>query len=416
MSTGATPSDSGPARFVHHPDLTHWRLAEAHPFRPDRLQALYELLTAWELLDPAQVIAPEPLRPNELERLHDPDYLRAVRRLSRGDAVDDPRRFGLGTADTPIFPGMHDAIEAVCSASVTAVRTILDGQTRRAASFAGGLHHAMPARASGFCIYDDASLAILRATDRDWRVAYLDLDAHHGDGVQQAFYDSDRVLTISVHESGRYLFPGTGHGYELGSGPGRGWSVNLPLEPFTEDGSYRETFERVVPRALEAFAPDLIVLQTGADGHRDDPLADLALSVRGMRDLYRRVVELAERHADGRLLMLGGGGYEPYAVAVRAWAQAWAALTGRDTPGRLPEAWRRRWSERAGKPLPEGAVDDPERWAPQPRRALIRGHNLAIAHRSLAQLEPLWSEAAPRREATEATEATVPTDRKERSA
>ncbi len=391
---GSDTAAAAPARFLYHPDLTRWSLSREHPFRPDRLQALYELLTAWELMPDGAVLAPSPLRAHELERVHDPEYVRAVRRLSRGDRVDDPRRFGLGTADTPVFPGMHEAVREVCAASVTAIEAILSGSTRRAASFAGGLHHAQRDRASGFCIYDDASLAIHRALDRGWRVAYLDLDAHHGDGVQQAFYEEGRVLTVSLHESGRYLFPGTGHGYELGTGAGRGWSVNVPLEPFTEDAAWLEAFDAVVPRALAAFRPDLIVLQAGADGHRDDPLADLCLTVRGMHDAYRRVVELADRHCDGRLLILGGGGYRPYAVAARAWAQAWAALIGRDTPERVPDAWRERWTEPDGTTPPAAALDDPDRYPPQPRRALIHGHVRAVARRALARLEPIWAETA----------------------
>ncbi len=391
----AKPRLRGPAAreavFVYTPALADWRLADDHPFKPVRLEALRDLLEDWELLAADEMLAPEPLRAGELERVHSADYLRMVRRVSRGERPPEAFRYGLGTADTPVSDGLHEAVAGVCAATASAVQAVLDGRARRAASFAGGLHHAMPGRASGFCVYDDLAIGILRATDRGARVAYLDLDAHHGDGVQAAFYDSAQVLTISLHESGRYLFPGTGHGYELGIGAGRGSSLNVPLEPFTEDGSYLEAFDLVVPRALRAFGPDLIVLQAGADTHRADPLADLALTLRGMRDAYRRVVALADELTDGRLVVTGGGGYDAFSVAPRAWAQAWAAMTGRTPPERTPERWRARWRERAGGPLPEEALDGPDAYEPQPRRLLVRGHNLAVARRLMGVAEPLWS-------------------------
>lgn len=248
---------------------------------------------------------------------------------------------------------------------------------------------------SGFCTYNDVALAILEATARfGARVAYIDLDAHHGDGVQWLFYESAEVMTISLHESGRYLFPGTGHTFEVGRGPGRGLSVNVPLEPFTEDESYLEVFDAVVPTALAAFHPDLIVLQAGADMHRFDPLADLNLSVQGIAESYRRVVRLAERFCEGRLVATGGGGYDPYRTVPRLWALLWAVLSDKPLPQVVPEAWRARWQDalaaEARAELPLSFADAP--WPPSPRRGAIAAANRLSAKRLLATLEPIWRE------------------------
>jgi acetoin utilization protein AcuC len=380
----------GAVRFVYAPELAHWRLSEEHPFKPIRLELLRDLLQRWDLLRDEELLAPAPLRSGELARVHDDDYLRMVKRVSRGERPPEAYRYGLGTHDTPAADGLHEAVASVCAATATAVQTVLDGGARRAASFAGGLHHAMPGRASGFCVYDDLAVAILRATDRGLRVAYLDIDAHHGDGVQHAFYERADVLTVSLHESGRYLFPGTGHTYELGTGEGRGFSVNLPLEPFTEDDSYLQAFDAVAAPALRAYEPDLIVLQAGADPHRDDPLADLALSLRGLRAVYDRVVALADELCEGRLVATGGGGYDAFGVAPRAWAQLWSAMTGRPTPTRTPPGWRERWRETAGRPLPARSLDGPDDVDPQPRRLLVQGHNDAVARRLRKVLAPIW--------------------------
>jgi acetoin utilization protein AcuC len=287
---------------------------------------------------------------------------------------------------------MHEAVSAVCGATVAAVDLVASGGARRAANFAGGLHHALRNKASGFCVYNDLALGIRHALDRfGLRVAYVDLDAHHGDGVQWSFYDTPDVMTISVHESGRYLFPGTGNTFETGRGAGRGTAVNLPLEPFTEDASFLEVFDDVVPRALRSFAPDLIVLQAGADMHRRDPLADLSLSLRGIVAAYRRVVALSEELCDGRMVVTGGGGYDPYRTVPRAWAHLWAALVGGSVPERLPASWRDQWRERSPVSLPEWSLDDGE-GTPIPRRQAIASHNRAVAERLMEVLTTIWRE------------------------
>lgn len=389
---GPTGDGTGPAEvaYVYDPRLADWQLAEDHPFKPVRLELVTTLLRAWGLLSDDALLAPARVRTSDLERAHTSAYVDTVKRVSRGEEVGDAFRFGLGTVDTPIAEGLHRAVADVCGGTIAAMDAILDGTARRAASFSGGLHHAMSDRASGFCIYNDLVLAILRATDRGQRVAYVDLDAHHGDGVQAAFYERGDVLTLSMHESGRYLFPGSGHAYEIGTGHGRGAAVNVPLEPFTEDASYLEAFDLVVPAALRAHQPDVIVLQAGVDTHHHDPLADLSLTIEGMHAAVRRMVGLADTLCEGRLLVTGGGGYDAWRTAPRAWAAVYAAMLGVEVPASTPPSWREAWRARAPFPLPERSMDGPTDFAPQPRRLLVRGHNLAVARRLVKVLTPIW--------------------------
>ncbi len=389
-------------RFVYDASLGGFELSPTHPFKPVRLELTRSLLEAGGLLGAAEVVAPLPLPEARLLEIHDADYVAAVQRLSLPDAAgsrsaEDAARFGLGTPDNPVFPAMHDLVLRVCAATHTAVELVASGEAQRAANFAGGLHHAMRQKASGFCIYNDLALAIRHAVDvHALRVAYVDLDAHHGDGVQALFYDDPKVLTVSLHESGTYLFPGTGHTYETGVGAGRGTAVNAPLEPFTEDASFLEVFDLVVGPSLRHFRPDLIVLQAGADMHRFDPLADLSLSLAGMAESYRRVALLADELTGGRLVVTGGGGYDPYRTVPRAWAHAWAAITGRPTPSRVPADWLAAWRGRFDAELPESFAEDPSDWPPVERRRQIASRNRTVAVRLMGALEHIWHEAPSR--------------------
>ena len=241
--------------------------------------------------------------------------------------------FGLGLGDNPVFRGVWEAAQLVAAGSLLAADLVMRGEAERVFHFAGGLHHAMRERASGFCYVNDAVLAILRLRERGLRVAYVDIDAHHGDGVQYAFYGDPNVLTISTHERGERLFPGTGFVHEKGEGDAAGFSVNLPLEAYTDTEVYLPAFEAVVPPLLERFKPDVIVAQLGIDSHRTDPLTHLALDVQGFARALQRIVPLAPR-----LIALGGGGYDLRNVA-RAWTVAWAVLNRVELPARLPEAF-----------------------------------------------------------------------------
>jgi acetoin utilization protein AcuC len=239
-------------------------------------------------------------------------------------------RYGLGPGDNPIFPGVWEVSCLVAGGSLLAAKLVVEGEVERAFHFAGGLHHALPDRASGFCYINDPVLAILALRERGWRVAYVDIDAHHGDGVQFAFYRDPNVLTISTHERGERLFPGTGFVTEHGDEPGHGYSVNLPLEAFTDDEVYTEGFEAIVPPLLRAFRPDVVVAQLGIDSHRTDPLTHLAFTVQGFARTVGRIVELAPR-----LVALGGGGYNLPNVA-RAWTAAWAVMNGVELSPEIP--------------------------------------------------------------------------------
>lgn len=388
--------DPGPVRFFYDAALATYELSPSHPFKPVRLDLIRTLLELTGLLHEGEIADVPAAAKGLLERAHDPAYVRAVKTASRDGPSPDSYTFGLGTGDNPIFSGMHDVVLGICAATDAAVDSVARGDAQRAASFAGGLHHAHAAKASGFCIYNDLAVAIMGAVEgHGLRVAYLDLDVHHGDGVQWLFYDDPRVMTISLHESGRYLFPGTGHTYEIGDGEAKGTAVNVPLEPGTGDESYLESFDAVVPAALAAFRPDLIVLQAGADMHFHDPLADLTVTLAGMHESYRRVVALAERWTGGRMVATGGGGYDPYRTVPRAWAGLWAALTERELPDQIPSAWRDRWSEEADVDLPTTMLDQDEP-ATSGRTDMIRSQNRAVAKRLLGQLRPIWDTWQPK--------------------
>lgn len=351
---------SGPqALFVGSPGFEGYRLRDGHPFKPVRVEATRSLLELAGLLGPQEVLAAPPATLEEVVSVHAPAYVARVRAGSRGEPLPDANRWGLGGSDTPVFAGMHEAAAAAVGGTLAAARLVAEGIAARALNLAGGLHHAHRDRASGFCVYNDLSAAILDLRSRGLRVAYVDLDAHHGDGVQWLHYEDPGVLTLSLHETGRHLFPGTGFTYELGRGLGLGTSLNVPLEPFTEDDGFLEALERVLPPALAWFGPDVVVLQAGADAHALDPLADLALSLDGFRRAFRLVREAAGSFAGGRLVATGGGGYATWDAVPRVWAVLWAELSGRALPAELPAEWRARWAAQAEADLPLAWGDPP---------------------------------------------------------
>lgn len=382
---------SGDTLFVYRPELAHYELAPGHPFRPERLELTRSLLQACALLPADREIAPAPFDEAELARVHSEDYLAAVRAASRGSWTSEQlRKHGLGSGDNPVFPGMHEAVASVVAATVTAAELVASGSALRAVSLSGGLHHAHRDRASGFCLYNDLAVAIERLLGRGLRIAYLDVDAHHGDGVQWLFYREPRVMTISLHQDGRTLFPGSGHIDEIGEGAARGTSVNVPLAPHSGDSDFLAAFERVVPPALDAFAPDLLMLQAGADMHHHDPLASLELTVDGMLASYRRVLALAETHCGGRMVASGGGGYDPYRTVPRAWGHLWATLAGSTLPAEIPESWRSHWQPHSSVPLPRSTLEHADGLPRHPEAAQISAHNRLTVDRLLKHLEPLW--------------------------
>ena len=329
------------AAFVYSDRLSRHVLREGHPMRPVRLRYTYELLEALDAFQPpdSRLLEPRPASEEEVLACHARDYVDAARSLSAGLSTADPARYGFSAAgDNPIYNGMYDAALLSTGASLVAAERALSGEVRAAFNISGGLHHAMPSHASGFCIFNDPAIAIKAMVNNGLRVAYVDIDAHHGDGVQQMFYDTDAVLTISLHESGRYLFPGTGFVEEKGIGAGEGYSVNLPLAPYTGDEVYLWAFQQVVTPLLELFKPDALVTQLGVDTYYSDPLTHLALTSRG----FVSVVESLAQSAKGvPWIALGGGGYDLSAVA-RCWSLAYGVMLGRELPGTVPEPQRDR--------------------------------------------------------------------------
>ena len=321
--------------LIHSDQYTRFDYGPDHPLRMERLGLTWRLMEAYGLttLAGAKVWAPEPADEAALARFHAGPYLEVLKAVSGGLHLPGAYRYGLGPGDNPIFPGLWEASCLAAGGSLLAARLVADGDVERAFHFAGGLHHAMPDRASGFCYVNDPVLAILALRERGWRVCYVDIDAHHGDGVQFAFYADPNVLTISTHERGDRLFPGTGFVQEHGEGAGQGYSVNVPLEPYTDDPVYHEAFEAVVPPLLGAFKPDVVVAQLGIDSHHTDPLTHLSLSVQGFARTVARIVELSPR-----LVALGGGGYDLTNVA-RAWTAAWAVMNGIELRPDLPASF-----------------------------------------------------------------------------
>jgi len=313
-----------------------------HPLHPLRWELTWALAQSLRVTEQYRVVTSEVADDETLGRVHTPGYINAVRRASSSDGYLVAVGHGLGTPDNPIFPGMHENAALIAGASISCAQAIAHREVDRAVNFCGGLHHAMPDNASGFCVYNDVALGITALLDAGVRkVAYVDVDAHHGDGVQAAFYNDPRVMTISVHQSPLSLFPGTGFAAETGRGEAHGTAVNLALPAGTSDASWLRAFHAVVPSLVRAFRPEVLVTQHGADSHREDPLADLNLSVDGQRASYLALRELAESVTDGRWLAVGGGGYSPVRVVPRAWTHMLAIVAGREidpaTP--LPDDW-----------------------------------------------------------------------------
>lgn len=345
--------------LVYGPRSTDYDFGPGHPLTPRRFGPGIGLLRS---LGAEPGLAPEPAPDADLLLCHEQRYIDAVKRYSAQPFGGD-REYGIGEGgDDPPFAGMHEAGAMVAGGTLRAMEAILAGDVEHAFHPGGGLHHAMADRASGFCIYDDPALAIALARRQGLRVLYVDLDVHHGDGVQALHWDDPGVLTVSLHETGRYLFPGTGSVRELGTGSAAGTAVNVPLEPGTGDGAWLEALRTILPELAAAFGPDIVVSQHGSDSHAWDPLAHLRVTTAAMHEAARLVDAIAHRHAGGRWLATGGGGYDAYRVVPRAWSLVWLAGAHRDGPAETDAGWRATWStegERYGQaPLPVRFIDD----------------------------------------------------------
>jgi acetoin utilization protein AcuC len=340
--------------------FTSYDLGPTHPLRPLRLDLTMSLARGLGVLDRPGVVLHSPASASDelLELVHDPLYLAAVKRAPDDVMGRLSLRWGLGTPDNPIFPRMHEASALVTGATLDAARAVWEGRAQHAVNISGGLHHAMRDRASGFCIYDDPAVAIAWMLSQGAeRIVYVDVDVHHGDGVEAAFYDDPRVMTVSLHESGRYLFPGTGWPDQCGAGDALGTNVNVALPMGTGDAGWLRAFDAVVPPLVRAFRPQLMLTQQGADTHALDPLAHLMLSVDGQRAAYQRLHDLAHEVCDGRWIAVGGGGYEPVQVVPRAWTHLLATATGDPVDGATPNAWREEAREKGREFAPTSLTD-----------------------------------------------------------
>jgi acetoin utilization protein AcuC len=342
--------------FIYSESYQDYNFSPWHPMKPIRLKLTAELIDAYgmEHFPGASMVEPRIATVEELRLVHDDEYIDKVQELSLPGAQETfAAGWGLGTADNPIFFGMHQASAAIAGASLLAAEKIMSGEIDHGFNVAGGLHHAQKARASGFCIYNDMALAIKWLREKhNLRVAYIDVDAHHGDGVQNAFYSDPDVLTISFHESGHSLFPGTGYPADIGEGDAAGTAVNLPLAPYTTDDLFLAAFDQLVPPLVRAFRPDVLVTQNGCDAHWEDPLSHLSITLDGFAAIWKRLHGLAHEHTAGRLLAAGGGGYQAFSVVPRAWTLLMAELTHAELPDDLPPAWRQLCERQSGEAAP----------------------------------------------------------------
>ncbi|MGA5277086.1 acetoin utilization protein AcuC [Streptomyces cellulosae] len=367
---------SGRAQLMWDEAVTGYDFGRDHPMDPVRLALTRSLVTALGLDRDVNVVAAKAAGESTLRLVHREDYIDAVRAASADPGSAD-QSYGLGTVDDPAFAGMHEVSALIAGQSVGAAEAVWRGEALHAVNFAGGLHHAMPGAASGFCVYNDAALAIARLLELGAeRVAYIDVDVHHGDGVQAAFWEDPRVLTISLHEHPRTLFPQTGWPEETGAPNAEGSAVNVALPAGTGDAGWLRAFHAVVPELIADFRPQVLVTQHGADTHFEDPLAHLAVSLDAQRAVQVACHDLAHEHAEGRWVALGGGGYAVVEVVPRSWAHLVAIAAGRPVqPTELvPDEWRRQVYARTRQPAPHRMTDG--RW-PVPWAAWDEGYDPA---------------------------------------
>lgn len=319
--------------FYYTEAFLRYDLGPQHPLKPARLSRTYELLQSYDALSAVDVREPTPCPIERLSPTHSDEYIETVDRLSAGEHVPFPFRYGFGYGDNPVFPDMWEASLMYTGASLDAAQAIVDGETRAAMNISGGLHHAHRDRAAGFCVFNDCAVAIHKLRERFDRVLYVDIDVHHGDGVQEAFYSDPSVLTVSIHETGQTLFPGTGFVRESGVGAGAGYSVNLPMWPYSDDEVWYWAWQEAAWPIIQSFRPEAVCLECGTDPHHLDPLARLSLTAQGWLRVVEDVVGL-----DVPLLALGGGGYN-LATVPRMWALAYSRVFDVSLPNETPRSF-----------------------------------------------------------------------------
>jgi acetoin utilization protein AcuC len=335
--------------LIYTEEYQKYNFGKDHPLRPLRLELTYSLMEKLGLLKHPRltILKPRLATQKEIETVHSPQYVEVVKKLSENPNDKElisklnPIRFGLGPGDNPIFKGMYEASALICGASIIAAETVWEQEDFKITfNPAGGLHHAMKSKASGFCIFNDIGVAIkhLKKLKEDIRIAYLDIDCHHGDGVQWLFYNDPNVLKISYHQDGRFLFPGTGNVNETGEGKGEGFSINFPLLPGTYNKSFINLFRKTTPKLLEAYAPDILITQLGVDTYFDDPLTQMGLSLSVYRDIAQTMKTSAREFCNDKWLAVGGGGYL-MSVVPRAWTIFFARMLDLELKNEIPDSW-----------------------------------------------------------------------------
>ncbi len=374
------------AVFIYSDDQLGYSFSETHPFNQKRIVLTVDLLKSAGLLAEEDIISPRMATDEELLLAHEEKFVNIVKRAGKGEITDAAGAiYGIGTEDTPIFPNMHEASALLVGGTLTAVDEVMSGRANRAVNLGGGLHHGFKGRASGFCVYNDSSVAI-KYLQKEYgaRVLYVDTDAHHGDGVQWSFYDDPDVCTLSIHETGRYLFPGTGNINERGNGKGYGTSFNFPIDAFTEDESFLEVYRAAITEVIENFKPDVILTQNGVDAHYFDPLTHLYGTMNIFKEIPKLARELADKHCNGRWIAVGGGGYDIWRVVPRAWSHLWVAMSEQEIPeGPLPAKWVEKWEKEAPVSLISTWEDPKPLYKEIPRKAEITEKNLIMLNQSL---------------------------------
>lgn len=372
---------------LYSPHYLSYNFGPQHPFSPLRLEMLLDLLS--ELGHSPEWTEPSQASREDIRSAHSEAFVRRVEAASQGEHLTDGEHYGIGTADTPAFAGMDQATRWLVGGTLEAARLVHQDKAKEVLQLGGGLHHAQRDLASGFCVYNDLSVATRYLTRQGMRVAYLDIDVHHGDGVQWIHYDEGEVLTLSLHESGRYLYPGTGAIHEIGRGDGVGKKLNVPLEPFSEGESYLGVFQQVSEAALDWFRPDVLLVQCGVDTHFSDPLAELLLDTQTHFKLFTLLRQYARAFASGGAIYTLGGGYSLDATS-RAWAGLYLTLQDIPLPDQVPAEWRKRWEQKLGQRLSPSFHDLDSTYQLIPRKTEIEERNHSTATKLLEMVKPYW--------------------------
>ncbi|MBE5672820.1 acetoin utilization protein AcuC [Staphylococcus sp. SS35] len=368
--------------YVYSDKLLQYRFHDQHPFNQMRLKLTTELLLDANLLNPEQIIQPRIATDDELMLVHKYDYVEAIKHASHGIiSEDEAKKYGLNDEENGQFKHMHRHSATIVGGALTLADLIMSGEVLNGCHLGGGLHHAQPGRASGFCIYNDIAVtAKYLATKYQQRVLVIDTDAHHGDGTQWSFYADNHIATYSIHETGKFLFPGSGHYTERGEDIGYGHSINVPLEPYTEDASFIECFKMTVEPVVKAFKPDIILGVNGVDIHYRDPLTHLNCTLQSLYEIPYFVKKLADQYTNGKVIMFGGGGYNIWRVVPRAWSHVFLSLI--DQPiqsGYLPLDWINKWKHYSSELLPKRWEDRLNDYTYIPRTKEISEKNKKLA-------------------------------------